>query len=125
MAMDLSIKTIDEYIARYPSDIQEKLKQIRRTVAAAAPEAQEKISYGLATFTWHGNLVHFGGYDTHIGFYPGAGAVSAFSGKLKPYETSKGTVRFPLNKPLPLDLIKDITAYCVEERRKKFSSKNN
>ena len=119
--MDTSTKTIDEYIAKYPQDLQAKLQELRRTIHAAAPEAGEKISYGLATFTFHGNLVHFGAYDTHIGLYPGAAPVAEFKNELKPYETSKGTVRFPLDKPLPLDLITKMVGSAIKrnlERKK-------
>lgn len=105
MAMDLSIKTIDAYIARYPAEQQKVLQKIRETIHAAVPEATEKISYGLATFVYHGNLVHFGAYDTHYGFYPGSGPIADFQKDLGPYETSKGTVRFPIDQPIPYDLI--------------------
>jgi uncharacterized protein YdhG (YjbR/CyaY superfamily) len=118
MAMDPNIKTIDQYIARYPKDVQAKLEKIRLTIHKAAPEAQEKISYGLATFTYHGNLVHFGAYDTHIGFYPGSIGVSMFKDELKDYDTSTGTIRFPLDKPVPYDLIKKITRACAAARTK-------
>jgi uncharacterized protein YdhG (YjbR/CyaY superfamily) len=109
-----SYETIDEYIANFSPGIQEKLQQMRRTIAEAAPEAKEKISYGIPTFTLHGNLVHFGGYDTHIGFYPGPVAIAEFKDRLVSYDTAKGTIKFPLDKPLPLDLIRDITLVCIE-----------
>jgi uncharacterized protein YdhG (YjbR/CyaY superfamily) len=114
MAMDLSIKTIDDYISRYPKDVQAKLQSLREAIQKVAPEATEKISYGLATFVLRGNLVHFGAYDTHIGFYPGSGPVAEFADELKPYETSKGTVRFPLDQPLPLELITRMTNSAVK-----------
>lgn len=120
--MDTSITTIDQYIARYPADVQKTLQKIRQTIHAVAPEAQEKISYGLATFTLHGNLVHFGAYDTHYGFYPGAAPIAIMTEELKPFETSKGTVRFPLDKPIPYDLITTMTKLAVQrnsERKKK------
>lgn len=104
---------IDEYIANFPEDVQAKLQQIRKAIVAAAPEAKEKIAYGIPTFTLNGNLIHFGGYDTHFGLYPGSAGVAEFKERLKDYETSKGTIRFPLDKPLPLDLIHDITIFCV------------
>lgn len=108
MKTDASIQTIDQYIARYPRDVQDKLEQIRTLVHEIVPEAKEKISYGLATFTFHGNLVHFGAYDAHIGFYPGATPIAQFAPQLTAYATSKGTVRFPLDEPLPLDVIGDM-----------------
>ncbi len=112
--MDLSIKTIDEFITKYPADVQKILQKIRQTIQKAAPEATEKISYGIPTFVFHGNLVHFAAYDSHIGFYPGPAPISAFQDELTAYETAKGTIRFPLDKPIPYDLIEKITAYAVE-----------
>lgn len=112
-------KTVDEYIGSFPEAIQEKLRQMREAITAEAPEAGEKISYGIPTFTFHGNLVHYAAYDTHIGFYPGAAGVAEFTDELKDYETSKGTVRFPLDKPLPLDLVRKITAFRVMQNTPK------
>lgn len=109
MAMDPDIKTIDQYITRYPAEQQKVLQKIRETIQAAVPEATEKISYGLATFVYHGNLVHFGGYDTHYGFYPGSGPIADFADQLEDYDTSKGTVRFPIDKPVPYALITNLT----------------
>ncbi len=110
------VTTIDEYINLYPVDVQKTLQKIRKAIQQTAPEAREKISYGLATFTLSGNLVHFGAYDTHIGFYPGPKAVEAFKDRLGAYKTSKGTIQFPLDKPVPLELIGEITLYCVRQR---------
>lgn len=112
-------KTIDEYIANFSPEMQVKLQQVRKTIAAAAPEAKEKISYGIPTFMLRGNLVHFGGYDTHIGFYPGPAGVEEFKDKLNDYKTAKGTIQLPLDQPLPLDLIRDITLVCVERNTAK------
>lgn len=114
--------TIDEYIADCPMNIRATLEELRQTIHQIAPEAHEKISYGLATFTFHGNLVHFGGYETHIGLYPGAAPVAEFKKELEPYETSKGTIRFPIDKPLPFDLIRKIVKSAMQrnlERNKK------
>lgn len=107
-------KDIDEYISQFPSNVQPNLQKIRRTIQKVAPEAKEKISYGIPTFTFHGNLVHFAAYKHHIGFYPGTGPVKEFVRELKPYETSKGTVRFSLDKPIPYDLIEKITLAAVK-----------
>lgn len=112
--MDLTAKTIDEFIAKYPTDVQEKLQKIRQIVHKICPDTGEKIAYGIPTFTYHGNLVHFSAYATHIGFYPGSAPIAAFKDELKGYKTSKGTVRLPLNKPIPYDLIEKITIYAVE-----------
>jgi len=113
------VGSIDEFINTYPKDIQDILRELRETIRKAAPEAQEKISYGIPTFTFNGNLVHFSAYDKHIGFYPGAGAIETFKSELKPYDTAKGTVRFPLDEPLPLALVRKITLYRVKQNSQK------
>lgn len=115
--------TIDQYIAAFPSDIQEKLKEIRTTIQQAAPQAGEKISYRMPTFTLHGNLVHFAAHQNHIGFYPTPSAIEAFRDELSVYEKSKGAVRFPLDKPLPLDLIHRMVTFRVAENEEKAKIK--
>lgn len=112
-------RSIDAYIKGFPPHTQALLRQIRKTIAKTAPDAVEKISYGMPTFFQDGNLVHFAGYAKHIGFYPGGAAVEVFADDLKAYETSKGTVRFPLDKPLPLRLITKIVRYRVGKSGKK------
>lgn len=107
-------KDVDEYLAGFSGDTRKKLDEIREIVKELAPEATEKISYGIPTLTFHGNLLHFAGYETHIGFYPGSGPIKQFADELAGYETSKGTIRLPLDKPLPLDLIRKITKACIE-----------
>lgn len=119
MAMNTSIKTVDEFIQNYPPDTQAILQELRRVIHEEAPDATEKIGYGIPTFTLNGNLVHFSAYEHHIGFYPGAAPIVAFADELKPYETSKGTVRFPIEKPLPMDLIRRIVRYRVEQNLQK------
>jgi uncharacterized protein YdhG (YjbR/CyaY superfamily) len=114
---------IDEYIAIFPFDIQEKLEELRAIIKKAAPEAQEKISYQMPAFTLKGNLVYFAAYKNHIGFYPTASGIAAFSNELSAYKSSKGTVRFPLDKPLPIGLIADIVTYRVQENLVKTSAK--
>ena len=104
MAMKSS-KTIDEYINWFPIDTQTLLEQMRATIHKAAPDASEAINYGIPTFKLNGNLVHFGGFKTHIGFYPAPRGIEAFKKELEPYIAGKGTVQFPLDKPLPLQLI--------------------
>lgn len=107
--------TIAEYIAAAPMEAQSKLKQMHKTIKALVPkEAEEKIGYGIPTFKYHGNLVHFGGYKGHIGFYPGPAAIKKFEKELKPYSTTKGTVQFSLDEPLPLALITDIVKFRVK-----------
>lgn len=111
---------IDEYLANFSGSTREKLDIIRKTIQSVMPtEATEKISYGIPTFYLNGNIVHFAGYEHHIGFYPGSVPIKEFEKELSEYKTSKGTVQFPLDKPLPLDLIKNMTAICVERNQSK------
>ena len=115
--------SVDQYIADYPEDIRKLLETIRQTIREVVPpETKEVISYGIPTFRLHGNLVHYGVAKSHIGFYPGSAPVAEFAKELEPYETSKGTIRFPFNKPLPLELIRKITLYCIERNLKKRRS---
>jgi len=106
---------IDEYIAVFPVAVQALLQSVRQTVRTAAPEAQEKISYQIPTFTLRGNLIHFAAFKNHIGLYPGTAAIKAFEGELQGFSTAKGSVQFPLNEPLPLALIGRIVQFCVDE----------
>jgi uncharacterized protein YdhG (YjbR/CyaY superfamily) len=113
--------TVDEYLARMTAPTRAKLESIRQTIHEVAPEATEKIAYGIPTFVFHGNLVHFAGYASHIGFYPGASGVRHFADELEAYETSKGTIRFPLAEPVPLDLVRRIVDFRVRENTSKAS----
>ena len=121
--MALKYETIDQYIAHFPADQQVVLQEIRATIKNAAPGATEKIGYGIPTFFLKGNLVHFAGYKNHYGFYPGSGAISQFEKELSAYEQSKGTVRFPVDKPVPLDLIRRVTEVRVKENLEKAAQK--
>lgn len=112
-------KDIDSYIAAYPKDAQALLNVVRATIKKAAPKAEEKISYGIPTFTLNGNLVHFGAFKTHIGFFPGASGVASFKKELSIYKTSKGTIQLPLDKKLPLPLITKIVKFRVKENLEK------
>jgi uncharacterized protein YdhG (YjbR/CyaY superfamily) len=116
-------KHIDEYIAGYPQDIRKTLEKIRETIRAAAPEAEEKISYQMPTFTLKGNLVHFAACKTHIGFYPTPSGIEQFRKELSVYDCAKGTVRFSLNKPVPLELISRIVQFRVTENLAKAAAK--
>lgn len=113
------VTTIDAYIAAFPAEIQAKLRAMRETIHAAAPDATEKISYQMPTFYLNGNLVHFAAFKQHIGFYPAPNGIEAFEQELASYGRSKGAVRFPLDQPLPLDLVRRITVYRAEENRRK------
>ena len=106
--------TIDAYIADFPKDVQERLEKVRATIRKAAPDAEEAIKYQIPTFVLNGNLIHFGGYKNHIGLYPGSKPIEEFRDELSKYEVSKGTVKFPLDKPLPMGLITKITKFCVK-----------
>jgi uncharacterized protein YdhG (YjbR/CyaY superfamily) len=106
---------IDGCISTFPPGTQKLLKLLRATIRKAAPKAEEKISYGIPTFHLNGNLVHFSGYKNHIGFYPGASGIKHFKKELSPYKNSKGSVQFPLDKPLPLALITKIVKFRVKE----------
>ena len=108
-------KTIDEYIALFPKDIQKILQELRLAIRDSAPDAVEAINYQMPTFRLNGNLVHFAAAKSHIGFYPTPSAIEAFEEELLDYEVSKGTVRFPMNKPIPLDLVKRIVRFRVKE----------
>ncbi|MBL7738787.1 MAG: DUF1801 domain-containing protein [Chitinophagaceae bacterium] len=116
-------KNIDDHIAAYPRSTQVLLKQIRTAIQKSAPDAEEAISYGIPTFKLNGNLVHFAGYEHHIGFYPGAAGIEAFKNELSVYKTSKGAVQFPLDKPLPLTLIKKIVQFRVKQNLEKLNIK--
>ncbi|MFX0012021.1 MAG: iron chaperone, partial [Candidatus Hermodarchaeota archaeon] len=102
------IETIDEYISKFPENVQEILQNLRKTISKSAPEAREAISYQIPTFKLNGNLVHFAAYKNHIGFYPTPSGIEAFKNELTSYKVSKGTIQFPLNKPIPFDLIQKI-----------------
>ena len=108
-------KNIDEYIAGFPPDVQELLERIRSTIREAAPGAVEKISYQMPTFALKGNLVHFAAFKNHIGFYPAPTGIEEFQEELSVYKSAKGSVRFPLDKPIPFALIGRIVKFRVKE----------
>ena len=109
-------KNTDEYIASFPLNIQNILQRIRGVIAKAAPKAQEAMSYGVPSFKLNGkNLVLFAAFKKHIGFYPEPSAIEAFKNELKNYETAKGTIKFPIDKPIPFELISNIVKFRVRE----------
>jgi uncharacterized protein YdhG (YjbR/CyaY superfamily) len=116
--------TIDEYIAGYPKDVQEILEKIRATVREAAPDAKETINYQIPTFTLKGNLVHFAAFNKHIGFYPTPSGIEKFKNELSGYESAKGSVQFPLDKPIPYDLISEIVKFRVKENLERAETKS-
>jgi uncharacterized protein YdhG (YjbR/CyaY superfamily) len=116
-------KTIDEYIAGFPKDVQEILEKIRMTVRKAAPEAQETIKYGMPTFTLNGNLVYFAAFKKHIGFYPPPTGLEKFKNELSAYAGPKGSLIFPLDQPIPYDLIREIVVFRVKENLERAEAK--
>lgn len=108
--------TIDEYISQYPPEIREIMNTMRAAIKKAAPEAGEKISWGMATFVLHGNLVHFSAQKKHLGFHPAPSAIEKFQSELSAYHCSKGTVQFPYGQPLPLELIDKMVRFRVAEQ---------
>jgi uncharacterized protein YdhG (YjbR/CyaY superfamily) len=113
---------IDEYIAGFPEPVRHALEQVRAAIKAAAPDAQEAIKYRLPTFVLNGNLVHFGAFKKHIGFYPTPSGIEKFKEELSVYENAKGSVQFPLDEPMPLKLITRIVKFRVAEVRAKISA---
>jgi uncharacterized protein YdhG (YjbR/CyaY superfamily) len=116
--------TIDEYIAGFPQDVQEMLQQVRKTIRDAAPEAEETIKYQMPTFMLNGNLVYFAAFKKHIGFYPIPSGIEAFKDELARYAQGKGSVRFPLDQPMPLDLIRRIVKWRVQENLERAVAKS-
>jgi uncharacterized protein YdhG (YjbR/CyaY superfamily) len=116
-------KSIDDYIGRHSAGVQKVLRQMRRTIAAAAPDAEEAISYQMPTFKLHGNLVHFAAWEKHIGFYPAPSGITKFKRELSAFESSKGAVQFPLDEPLPTALIAKIVRFRVAENTAKAAGK--
>jgi len=114
---------IDAYIARFPKDVQAILQKIRKTIRKAAPEAQETINYQMPTFTLNGNLVHFAAFEKHIGFYPTPSGITKFKKEIDLYKNAKGSVQFPLDQPIPYELIGRITEFRVKEQQAKGKKK--
>ena len=124
MATRPTAGSIDEYIAAFPPETQKVLEEVRALVREIAPEATETISYAIPTFDLSGkHLVHFAGYERHVGLYPAPSGMAQFEADLAPYKQGKGSVQFPLDKPLPVDLIRRIVEFRVEENTRKASGK--
>lgn len=122
--MNRKPKDFDDYIIDFTEGTREKLILLREAILHTAPTAQEVISYGMPAFKQNGMLVYFAGYEKYIGFYPTPSAILKFESQLKNFKTAKGTVHFPLNEPLPFDLIKDMVKFRVEENLNKAKTKN-
>jgi uncharacterized protein YdhG (YjbR/CyaY superfamily) len=121
----VSFTSIDEYISLFPEAIQKILEELRATIKASAPDAVEKISYQMPTFYQKGNLVHFAAWKNHIGFYPTSSGTEAFKQELSIYENAKGSVKFPIGQPLPLELISRIVKARVAENLKRAEAKSS
>ena len=114
---------IDEYIERFPENVQAILQKLRATIRRAAPGAEEVISYQMPAFKYHGTLVYFAGYKNHIGFYPTSSPMKFFKDRLTNYKTSKGAIQFPINEAIPLALVKDIVKFRIRENLEKETTK--
>jgi uncharacterized protein YdhG (YjbR/CyaY superfamily) len=118
-----AVGTIDGYLRQFPPEVRAKLAELRSVIRECAPDAREKISYGIPTFELEGNLVHFAGYAGHIGFYPGAAGIANFAKELAGYRTSKGTVQFPLDRKIPFALIRSIVKFRVRQNLARAGSR--
>ena len=116
-------QSIDEYISNFPEEVQGKLDKLRAVIREAAPDAEEKISYQMPTYAQEGNLVHFAAYNKHIGFYPTPSGIEKFKSELSVYKTSKGTIQFPLDEPIPYELVSEIVTFRVKENLDKAEAK--
>jgi len=110
------MKTIDEYIESFEPEIKKTLIELRNFIKSKVPEATEKISYGMPTFYLHGNLIHFAAFKNHYSIFPSPSGIDVFEKELTPYRTGKGTLSFPINKPLPWDIIEKILEYRIKEK---------
>jgi uncharacterized protein YdhG (YjbR/CyaY superfamily) len=118
-----TINNIDEYIAIFPKNVRDILEELRKVIRESAPEAEETISYGMPTFKLNGNLVHFAAHKNHIGFYPTPSAIVAFKKELSSYKQAKGSFQFPINEPIPFDIVKKIVEFRVKENEAKIKNK--
>lgn len=119
-----TVQSVDEYIAKFPANIQSMLEEVRKTIQQAAPQAEEAIRYQIPTLIYLGNLVHFAAFKRHIGFYPAPSGIEKFKNELLAYKSAKGSVQFPFDQPLPLELIRKIVVFRVSENQSKAALKN-
>jgi uncharacterized protein YdhG (YjbR/CyaY superfamily) len=119
----IEARNIDEYIAAFPKDVQVKLSEIRDVIKKAAPKAEEAIKYGIPTYVLYGNLVHFGGFKNHLGFYPAPQGIEEFKKELASYKGSKGAIQFPYDRPLPKSLITKIVKFRIAKTLEKQKGK--
>jgi len=114
-AISTKFKTVDEYLSTFPATTRRILQEVRQTIKKAAPQAEEVISYNMPAFKLHGVLVYYAAYQKHVGFYPTPSAIKAFQKELAQYESSKGAVQFPIDQPMPVELITKIVHFRVRE----------
>ena len=117
------VTTVDQYISQYPAEVQERLNQMRITIRAAAPDAAEILSYGMPAYAQEGNLVYFGAAKAHIGFYPTPLGIETFADEFAAYNGNKGSVQFPFDQPLPLDLVRRVTESRVQQNLARAAAK--
>lgn len=118
-------ETVDQYIAAFPADVKKRMQQLRKTIKAAAPKADELISYQMPGYKYFGMLVYFAAFKNHIGFYPGAGGILEFYKKLSSFKSAKGSVQFPHDRPIPYDIISKIVKFRVKQNEEKISLKKS
>jgi len=118
-------ETVDQYIAAFPADVKKRMQQLRKTIKAAAPKAEEVISYQMPGYKYFGMLVYFAAYKNHIGFYPGAGGVLEFYKELSSFKSAKGSVQFPHDRPIPFEIISKIVKFRVKQNEEKGSLKKS
>lgn len=123
-AKSIHKNSIDSFIATFPDTTQVKLNQLRQVIKKVAPDSEETINYGIPTFVLNGNLVHFSGYKSHIGFYPGASGIKKFQNEISKFKNAKGSVQFPIDQALPVGLIIKIVKFRVKENNEKAKAKN-
>lgn len=123
MSTQTKFKTIDEYHAAFPAEVQTILAEIRKTIKQTAPDAKEVISYNMPAFRQHGILVYYAAYKSHIGFYSLPSGNQAFQKQLAKYKQGKGSIQFPIDKPMPLKLITDMVKYRLTEDQEKYEAK--
>jgi uncharacterized protein YdhG (YjbR/CyaY superfamily) len=122
-AASIKFKTVDEYISTFPAGTKKILQQVRTTIKAAAPQAEDVISYNMPASKLNGILVYYAAYEKHIGFYPTASGIKVFEDQLGDYKFSKGAIQFPIDKPMPVDLITKIVKFRVKETWEKEKAK--
>jgi len=121
--MNTSIKTVDDYLNTLPEDVRFVLDKLRRTIKSMAPEAEEVISYGMPGYKYHGMLVYFAAFKNHCSFFPGSSQIIKMYDELKEYNTSKGTIQFTIDKPLPVSLVKKIVKARMRQNEARLATK--